>query len=258
MRGSIRRRGKTSWELKFDAPTDNGLRKTRYVSFKGSRQDAQRELTRLLGQLDAGVLADPSNVTVAQYLEAWLRGPIGSPKTIERYGELLKNQIAPHLGTIRLQKLRPEHIRKWHNDLRETGLAPATVRHAHKLLNRILVDALKAGVVSRNVASVFRPPAVEQVEIEILTAEQVTEVLTALAGHWLHPIVALALATGARRGELLALQWGDVNLDAGTLRIERSVERRKPACGLRRPRRDVANAPSPCHWRRLACCATTR
>lgn len=91
-------------------------------------------------------------------------------------------------------------------------------------------------MLSRNVASVHRPPKVEEREIEILSPEQIGGVLTKLEGHALYPIVAFALATGARRGELLALTWGDLDLDGATLGIERSVEETKTGLRIKPPK----------------------
>src|SRR5262245_53592934 len=112
--GTIRKRG-SAWEIKFEyKPREGSKRFTRYVT-KGTRQDAQKELTRLLGAADAGTLPDPSNTTVAEYLRSWLDGARGqSPKTLERYRELTERQIIPHLGTVKLQTLRPEHVETWH------------------------------------------------------------------------------------------------------------------------------------------------
>jgi integrase len=232
VRGNITRRGKSSWQLKFDVGSANGKRQTRYATVRGTHKDAQKELTRLLGAADAGTLPDPSNATVAEYIGAWLRGaPKGSAKTMERYNELAANQVVPHLGAHKLQKLRPEHVQTWHGTLIASGLSPRTVSHAHKLLHRVLVDAVKNGTLARNVAAVHAPPDVEDEELEILPPEQIADVLAKLDGHTLFPIVSLALATGMRRGELLGLQWGDIDLDAGTLRVERSIE--ETAVGLR-------------------------
>jgi integrase len=237
MRGTIRKRGKASWELKFDVPSEDGKRKTRYATVRGTRQEAQRELTRLLGAADAGTLPDPSNATVAAYIEAWLHGaPKGSAKTMERYGELAANQIIPHLGSHKLQRLKPDHVQHWHGVLIDAGLSARTTKHAHKLLRRVLGDAVKNGTVPRNVAAIHQPPEVEQEEIEILSPEQIADVLTKLEGHTLFPIVAVALATGLRRGELLAVQWGDVDLDAATLRVERSVEETRQGLRLKSPK----------------------
>ena len=117
-RGTITKRGKNSWQLKYDLPRDHGIRRQRYATVTGTCQDAQRELTRLLGAVDAGTHVDPSQMTLAEYLQAFFAMPAKvSPKTLERYRELAERQIIPHLGALKLQKLRPEHI-------------PAMARHA--------------------------------------------------------------------------------------------------------------------------------
>jgi hypothetical protein len=71
MRGNIRKRGKHSYQLKFDDGSVNGKRRTRWITVKGTYKDAQKELTRLLTAADEGTLPDPSNATLAEYLRAW-------------------------------------------------------------------------------------------------------------------------------------------------------------------------------------------
>src|SRR5262245_34752184 len=94
--GNITKRGKNSWQIKFDVTSPDGSRKTRSASAYGTRQDAQRELTRLLSERDKGMLADPTNATVAEYLRAWLDSATKqSPKTLERYSQLTEKQIIP-------------------------------------------------------------------------------------------------------------------------------------------------------------------
>jgi integrase len=81
------------------------------VTVKGKRQDAQKELTRLLAQADTGILPEPSRMTVKECIAGWLDGAHGlAPKTAERYRQLAEQQIYPHLGTIMLQKLKPLQI----------------------------------------------------------------------------------------------------------------------------------------------------
>jgi hypothetical protein len=124
MRGNITKRGKNSWQLKFDAPAINGKRQQRYATVRGTRQDAQKELTRLLSAADTGALPDPSNATIAEYVRTWLSSAHEqSPKTLERYSELAERQIIPHLGAHKLQKLKPEHVQQWHGTVLSSGLS---------------------------------------------------------------------------------------------------------------------------------------
>jgi integrase len=244
MRGSIVRRGRSSWRVKFDlADSGEGKRQTRYVTVRGHRQDAERELARLISAAHAGTLVEPAKVTIAEYLRSWLAGPHGlAGKTAERYAQLAEQQIIPHLGAGALQKLRPAHIADWHAKLLTAGgqdgrpLSARTVGHAHRVLHRALERALKSELVARNVAHAIKPPKVEQAEVEILKADQIGIMLAALDGHPLQPIAVLALSTGARRGELLALAWGNVNLDHGTIRIERSLEQTRAGLKFKPPK----------------------
>jgi integrase len=230
MRGSITRRGKSSWRLKFDDPVGQE-RRTRYVTVRGNKRDAERELARLLSELDRGSLVEPTKLTLTDYVREWLENAYElSPKTTEWYRQLAEQQILPHLGAIPLQKLKSAHVQQWHSAILKAGgenerpLSARTVGHAHRVLHRALQRAVETEILSRNVASAVSPPKIEEREIKILTAEQINDVLVNLEDHALHPIVVLALATGMRRGELLALRWGDIDLGKATLKVERSLE----------------------------------
>src|SRR5262249_21088337 len=192
----------------------------------------------VLASGSAGTLADPSQATGASYTHETLDAARDlAPTTLQRYHELAEQQIAL-IGDVKLQKLRPGHIEKWHATLLDSGLSARTVGHAHKLLGKVLTRAMKHNILTRNVASLVSPPAVEQQEIEILEPGQVSAVLEALQGHPRSPIVSLAIGTGMRRGELLGLQWGDVDLDAprSFLRVERSLEETKTGLRLKAPK----------------------
>ena len=232
MRGSIRQRSAGSFEIRIDLDRIDGKRKRRFVSFKGTRKEAQRKLTELLAAGDAGTLTDPTQVTVGAYVAAYLDNATHlSPKTLERYREIAAHQIK-HLAETKLQKLKPEHLEAWHATLSRAGLSARTISHAHRLLASVLARAVENGVIARNVAAIRKPPRVEAEEIEILSPDQIAAALAALNGSQLYPIVALALATGMRRGELLGLKWSDVDLDKAVIRVERSLEETR-AGGLR-------------------------
>jgi integrase len=112
----------------------------------------------------------------------------------------------------------------------------ADICHAHRVLHRTLARAAAIESVSRNVASFVKPPKADETEIESLKADEMDAVLTALKDHWLEPIAVLALSSGARRGELLALNWANVDLDAGTIKIERSLEQTKAGLRYKAPK----------------------
>ena len=206
MPGSITRRGKNSWRPKFEAGERDpatGKRRTRFVTVRGTKKAAQAEMIRLLAEIDNGTGVDPSKITVAEYVRAWLDGATHlAPKTAERYRELAENQIIPHLGTFLLQKLRPAQVADWHTELLRSGarngspLAPRTVGHAHRVLHAALARAAKLETVSRNVAAVLSPPKVEQQEIEILSAIQIAEAINGLQDHVLQPVAIVALGDG--------------------------------------------------------------
>jgi integrase len=242
VRGSIQRRGRNSWRIKYDLP-GTAKRETRYVTVRGKRTDAERELAKLIGAAHDGTLLEPSRMTVAEHLRSWLASAHGlAGKTAERYKQLIEQQIIPHLGALALQKLRPAHIADWHAKLLASGgkgerpLSARTVGHAHRVLHRALERALGIELIARNVAHAIRPPAVEDTEVAALKADQIAAVLTTLKGHWLEPIAVLALASGVRRGEILALTWGKIDLVKGTMRIERSLEQTKAGLCFKAPK----------------------
>ena len=244
MKGTITRRGKSSWRIKFDVGRDpvTSARQIRYQTVRGKRQDAERELAKALTSHHEGTFVEPSKITVGEYLRSWLDRAEVTPKTLERYRQLAEQQIIPRLGNTLLQKLRPVHIEEWHAVLlREGGttgkpLSPRTVGHAHRVLHRALARAVAAEVIARNVAGSISPPRVDAGEIEILDAEQMASILPKLEGHPLFTIAALALGSGMRRGEIVGLQWGDIDLDAAVLRVERAVEETKAGLRVKPPK----------------------
>jgi integrase len=247
MTGHIRRRGKNSFELKFEVGADpvTGKRRIRYVSFKGTKRAAELELARLVAENAAGASVDPSKMTVAEFLDRWQRDfadtNLGA-KTRERYAQLIKNQILPNLGNVVLQKLRPVHLSELYAKLQKTGRGPdrglsaRTVGHVHRLLHRALGHAATWGLAQQNVAALVGPPPVASTEISILSEDQIGAVLRHLEGRTLRIIVAVGLATGARRGELLAIRLKDIDLAAGMVRIERSIEQTKAGLRFKAPK----------------------
>jgi len=235
MSGHIRRRGKASWELKYEADRDpaTGKRRIRYTAFKGTKRAAEVALATLIAKNASGQSVDPSTETVATFGERWLRDwaaiDVG-PKSLERFEELFRLYVVPQLGSKRIQKLRPVHLAEAYATLLRAGgqegraLSARSVGHTHRLLHRMLGHAAEWGVVLQNVASIAKPPRVETTEIEILREGEAQGLLEKLRGRSVHLVALLGLATGMRRGEMLAVRWQDIDFDAAKLRVERSLE----------------------------------
>jgi|SRR5665213_88424 len=250
MTGHVRRRGERSWEIKFDIGMDaSGKRLTRYHSFKGTKREADAELIRLKAGAGRGDYIDPSKLTVALYLDRWDRDWATSnlgPKSLERYREILAAYIRPELGATNLQKLRPAHIAALYAKLlREgrvrkragsLGLSPASVRYTHRVLHRALGHAVLWDLLVANPCASVEPPKPATIELEILSELQMRDVLKKLRGRPIYPIAAVGLATGMRRGELLALRWQDVSLDRARIQVEQSIEQTKAGLRFKSPK----------------------
>jgi integrase len=243
MRGHIRECGPQSFQLKIDiGRSAEGKRLVEYHRFYGSKRAAQTRLTELLSAVDKRAHVPRSTLTVgahvAERIEQWVRLGVASPKTAERYRELLRNQIVPHLGAIVLQDLKAADISRWHATLLDSGrkdgeggLSALTVRHAHRLLGKALREAQRFDLVVRDPTIGERPPKVVREEVVILTGDEARAIVTKLVDNPIYPKAIVALFTGLRRSELLALKWSSIDLDRKTLRVVEALE--ETAAGLR-------------------------
>ena len=248
MKGHIRERSPGRWAIILDLHGDKGRRR-KWHSFKGTKREAQAEAARLITELKSGAYVEHKQ-SLNDFLDRWHDWVTTnlSPKTCERYFDLLRLHVRPHLGTKPIQAIRPEDLTRLYSALRQT-LAPRTVRHIHRVLTRAFGHAAKWGVVRRNIISLVDVPKVPMAEAAALQLAEIPKMLAGLRGKPLYPIAVVALGTGMRRGELLALRWCDVDLDAGTLRIERSLEQTRAGLRFKQPksvrsRRTVSLSPA--------------
>jgi integrase len=140
---------------------------------------------------------------------------------------------------VPVQKLRPVEVKNWLTELLATGLSVRSIRHAHGCLRTALAHAASVEIVPRNVAKLVRAPKLEKKKPVILEAGQIAEALAKLKGLSIYPIAAIALGTGARRGEIAGLQWTDIDLDLGTIRIERSIEQTMGQLRVKAPKTEA-------------------
>ena len=222
--GHVRQRSPGSWEIRYSLGRDpaTGKRRTATATVRGSRKDAERELRRLFRTLDTNEHVDGSRFATAEWLTAWLSAVHEevSPKTHERYAQIVLGFLIPELGALPLAKLAPVHIQraytKWatggRRDSRTGPLSPRTRLHIHRILKAALARAVEQRVIGRNPADAFKKhlPKVLRKEMKTLTAEQSAMLLAAIKHTRVFWPVLLALTTGMRRGEIVALRWRNI------------------------------------------------
>jgi integrase len=220
--GTIVRRSDGRWTAAATLP--NGKRKWLYGK---SRTDVAQRLARIRGDRDKGLVIPGEKQTVAVYLRSWLE--IVRPTVREsawiRYEQLLRVHAIPDIGRISLARLTPQHVQQLYADRLATGRSPTTINHLHGVLHHALEDAVRMNLVPRNVSSLTKPPRVATHEMKVYSPEEVDTLLAVAKGHRLEAMFALAVSTGMREGEIIALKWPDVDLAKGALRVRRGRQR---------------------------------
>jgi integrase len=226
--GGIDQRGENSWRLRYRI---NGKRYTK--TFRGNKSAAQTELRRLLHSGDTGDHVAPDKMTVGQWIEHWIS--IGCPgnkrrrevgqRSIERYAELLRCHVVPVLGERPLQQLQSSEIDRLYVKLADK-ISARTAHHVHVVLGACLGAAMRTRKLSRNpMLELAKVPSPGEADHGMaLEADQLCALVQGFKGSALFAIIATAAFTGARRNEVLALQWSDLDVENKTLRIERAIE----------------------------------
>jgi integrase len=225
--GGIDQRGENSWRLRYRI---KGQRFTK--TFHGKRADAQKEVRRLLKSGDDGTHVAPDKITLGEWVELWIAS--GAPgrrqkrvgrRSLKRYGELLRGHVVPTLGARPIQQIQATEIDALYVKL-GGKLAPRTAHHVHTVLGACLTTAVRKGLLAASPLERVEkiPSPGESDHGTVLDGDQLRTLVEGFKGSVLFPIVAVAAFTGARRGEILALRWSDVDFEKKTLRIERAIE----------------------------------
>lgn len=166
--------------------------------------------------------------TLAAFLERWLRDVAAQRvrrTTHARYELDIRLHIKPSLGRLKLAEVTPQAVQTFIAELSAKGLGPRSVANCRAVLRVALGQAEREGLIGQNAAKLVTLPRYTGKTVQALSPEAARALLTAFAGHALENVVTLALATGMRQGELLGLSWEDVDLEAGTLRVRRQLQR---------------------------------
>ena len=260
MRGRIiKRKGSNNYTIVLQLGLDpsTGNRKQQWITAGPSKREAEKQMAKLIHDLDTGTFTKPNKKTLAKYLNEWIQGVRGnlSPRTVEGYVTII-NRIIPALGAIPITQLKPDTLQKYYSDCLNSGrlnkpggLNPLTVRHHHALLHRALKNAMEWGLIMRNPADTAHPPKPRPTEINIMSENEIQAFLEAAKQTPYFHLYHTILFTGLRRSEVLALRWSDIDPLLCQVSISRSIHRLRDGSFIfRQPksakgRRTVALSP---------------
>jgi len=234
MKGHIKQRSAGHFAIVLDTrDPQTGKRRRKWISFSGTLRGARIECARLVTEMKSGAYVDATRETIAAFLDCWIEHMQGqvSPRSLERYAELCRNNIAPLLGAIPLTKLQPANISQAYAKALASGrrdgtggLSPLTVHHMHRVLREALQQAVRWQLLARNPVDAVRPPKVERKQMQTLDAEATVVLIEAARGTNLFMLILLGVLCGLRRGEITALRWRSIDLDRGQLSVTASTE----------------------------------
>jgi integrase len=226
MRGSITKRG-DSWSALVDLPPDpvTGKRRRKRITAR-TKREVETQVAELIHKAETGFTA-AGKLTVREFFDRWLESaaPTLRPATARRYRDVARLHIVGVIGNLRLAKLTPGDVQRLYADRLAAGLSPTSVHHIHAILHRALDQAVRWGLLMRNVTDAVDPPRRSSPEMQAWDARQVAAVMAAAASDDLEALWRLAVFTGMRRGEILGLRWSDVDLESGELAVRRTLSR---------------------------------
>jgi len=240
--GSIYRRKDGRWVGQYLVYTAKGP-KYRYIYGK-TRQAVAEKLTKAMADRDGGLVFDTGTLTLGNYLDRWLLhiGDTVRQRIWERYEQIVRVHLKPSPGFVKLKTLTATQVRSLYREKLNSGLAPRTVQYIHTTLHKALKEAVADGLIPRNAADTVKAPRPKKKEIKPLSADQTRAFLGAACGDRFEALYVLAVHCGLREGELLGLKWEDVNLDAGTLAVRRTLSEPKTGHRFEAPKSGKARS----------------
>jgi integrase len=247
MKGHLKERSPGHWAIILDQPDPaTGERKRKWHSFEGTKREAQVECSRLITAMKGGTYIEQNKTTLAVFLARWLdhiKSQV-SPKSFERYSGIVNQNIKPALGGVVLSKLKAAQISDAYSkaltsgrrDDKEGGLSPRTVGHMHRVLKQALSQAVRWELLNRNPADAVDPPKIEWKPVQTYDLPQTVDVIEAFRGRPLFVPVLLAVLCGLRRGEICALRWKSLDLDAAQMSVVESLEQTKAGLRVKSPK----------------------
>src|SRR5215469_6073703 len=225
--GSIFPRSDGRWCAQLDLGWEGGKRRRKYV-YGATAQEVQDQLLKARVDRAAGLPVVVERQSLSGFLQDWLENsvkPSVRPLTHEQYRQHVKLYLAPLLGQHRLAKLALQHVRAFLKKKLADGLSPRTVQLSLVILRRALGQAVKDGLVVRNVAGLVDAPRWKRPEVKPWGPTEAAKFLETIKGEPLEAAYLAALSLGLRRGEVLGLRWSDVDFEAKTITIAQALAR---------------------------------
>jgi integrase len=223
--GGVYQRADGQWVGSISLGCDGNGKRVRKVVYGASKKAVLDELDRLRTETRVGNLPDAGGLTVSQLLERWLESSKASTetRTYEERQRLVKNHLRPRVGGLKLAKVNALHVEGLYAEMARDGVGATTIRHAANVLGVALSHACALKLIPFNPAGAIKKPKAPKRQMLFLTPEQVQILLAAAKGQPCCALLVVALATGCRQGELLALAWEDIDFAKGTLTVRRSL-----------------------------------
>lgn len=229
--GSIHQRKDGRWVATVELGFVNGKRRRKNVYGK-TRKEVTTKLREIQQELDKGLTVFTDGRRLDDFLTTWLDevvAPSVRPRTLESYRTVVQLHLIPSLGHHRLVRLKPQHVQALLAEKTAAGLSPRTVRYIWQILRRALNVAVRWGVITHNVTTQVTPPRHEPKEVQPFSVDEIRRILQEAKGPMRNgAAIILAVTTGMRRGEILGLQWSDIDTDEdGGVRlvVNRSLQR---------------------------------
>ncbi len=235
--GSITRYKDGRWCGRYTVHTADGPK--RKAVYGKTKAEVRAKLTKALAERDSGLVFEAENPTVKSYLERWLEDSVKDSvkqSTYESYEYMVRRHLVPAFGSKRLRNLSPAQVQNLYRQKLDSGLSRRTVQLIHTTLHKALKQAMKWGLVPRNVAEAVDAPRPQKKEIHPLAPEQVKRFLEAAQGDRLEALYGLAVTSGLREGELLGLRWQDVDLERRAVRVRQQLTRTKTGLSFTTPK----------------------
>lgn len=187
-----------------------------------TRKEAQEWIVTTMGQVNMGLTLSNAKITVEELLNTWLNIKQGKtrPASDYQYRRMSGAYIIPHLGDHKINELSAAKIQEFYTLLESQGIGASTIKLCHIILHGLFKYAQRLGITAQNWAALVECPKPKKKELNVWNESQVNQFLVAVEGD---PFYRMAFSTGMRRGELLGLQWKDLDWDNGMIKVSRQV-----------------------------------